>query len=91
MAEESPGTYLQQRIAEWSRKVAKTNNSAGYVAMWPEIVKEVMQKFPKLSADERATLRGTVTDQIQLLGKRTGQDPHMFTGALDEVARILGR
>ncbi len=89
--QESWGTYLQERIGDWSRKVAKTNNSAGYVAMWPEIVKEVLVKFPNLSPDEKAALRGNVTDQIQLLGKRVGQDPHMFTGALDEIARILGR
>jgi hypothetical protein len=90
-SQESPGTYLHERIGEWSRKVAKTNNSAGYVAMWPEITKEVLAKFPNLSPAEKATLLGTIHDQIQLLAKRTGQDQHGFTSALDEVARILKR
>jgi hypothetical protein len=83
----SPGAYLQQRITERSRKVAKSNNTAGYVAMWPEAVKEVLAKFPNLSPDEKEALRGNVDGQIHSMGGRTHQD---FTAALEAVARILG-
>ena len=60
----SPGAFLQQRITEMSRKVAKSHNAADYVAMWPEAVKEVLAKFPNLSLDEKAALRGNVDGQI---------------------------
>jgi hypothetical protein len=83
----SPGAYLRQRITERSRKVAKSNNAAGYVAMWPEAVKEVLAKFPNLSPDEKAALRGNVDGQIHSMGGRTNHD---FTAALQAVARILG-
>jgi hypothetical protein len=83
----SPGAYLQKRITERSRKVAKSNNAAGYVTMWPEAVKEVLAKFPNLSPDERAALRGNVDGQIHSMGGRTHRD---FTAALQSVARILG-
>jgi hypothetical protein len=85
----SPGIYLQQRIRQKMREVAKTNNAAGYVAMWPEVVKEVLAKFPNLSPQERVALRGNIEGQIRLLTKRTSRDPHMFTPALQAVARIL--
>jgi hypothetical protein len=83
----SPGAYLQQRITERSRKVAKSNNAAGYVTMWPEAVKEVLAKFPNLSPDEKAALRGNVDGPIHSMGGRTHQD---FAAALQSVARILG-
>jgi hypothetical protein len=83
----SPGVFLQQQITERSRKVAKSNNAAGYVAMWPEAVKEVLTKFPNLSPDEKAALRGNVDGQIHSMGARTKQD---CTAALQAVARILG-
>ena len=83
----SPGAYLQKRITERSRKVAKSNNTAGYVAMWPEAVKEVLAKFPNLSPDEKEALRGNVDGQIHSMGARTRQD---FTAALHAVARIFG-
>jgi hypothetical protein len=83
----SQGAYLQQRITERSRKVAKGNNAAGYVTMWPEAVKGVLAKFPNLSPDEKAALRGNVDGQIHSMGGRTRQD---FTAALQSVARILG-
>jgi hypothetical protein len=65
-AQESLGTFLQERIGDWSRRVAKTNNSAGYIAMWPEVVKEVLATFPNLSPAEKAALLGTIHDQMQL-------------------------
>ena len=83
----SPGTFLLQQITQRSRKVAKSNNAAGYVAMWPEAVKEVLAKFPNLSLAEKAALRGNVDGQIHSMGARTKQD---FTAALQAVARILG-
>jgi hypothetical protein len=83
----SPGAYLQQRITERSRKVARSNIAAGYVAMWPEAVKEVLAKFPNLSPADKAALRGNVDGQIHSMGGRTNQD---FTAALHAVARILG-
>jgi hypothetical protein len=70
-----------------SRKVAKSNNAAGYVAMWPEAVKEVLAKFPNLSPAEKMALRSNVEGQIHSMGARTHQD---FTAALQAVARILG-
>lgn len=86
----TPGTYLQQRIEQKSREVAKTNNAAGYVVMWPEAVKEVLAKFPNLSSAEKASMRRSIEGQIQSLCTRTRHDPHMFTPALQELARILG-
>jgi hypothetical protein len=83
----SPGAFLQQQITERSRKVAKSNDAAGYVAMWPEAVKEVLAKFPNLSPDEKAALRGSVDGQIHTMGARTHQD---CTAALQSVARIFG-
>jgi hypothetical protein len=83
----SPGAFLQQRITERSRKVAKSNYAADYVAMWPEAVKEAFVKFPNLSPDEKAALRGNVDGQIHSMGARTKQD---CTAALQAVARILG-
>ncbi len=82
----SPGAYLQRQITERSRKVAKSNNVAGYVAMWPDALKEVLAKFPNLSSDEKAALRGNVDGQIHSMGARTKQD---FTAALQAVARVL--
>jgi len=70
-----------------SRKVAKSNNAAGYVTMWPEAVKDVLAKFPNLSPAEKMALRGNVDGQIHSMGGRTRQD---FTAALQAVARILG-
>jgi len=92
MSEErmTPGTYFQQRIEQRSREIAKARNDPGYVAMWPEAVKEVLEKFPNLSHEERASLRGNVEEQVKLMCTRTRRDPHMFTPALQEVARILG-
>ncbi len=92
MSEEllSPGIYLQQRIEQRSREVAKTRNDAGCVAMWPEAVKEILAKYPSLSSAEKASLRDNVEGQVQLMCTRTRRDPHMFTPALQEVARILG-
>ena len=83
----SPGAYLQRQITKRSRKVAKRNNAAGYVAMWPEAVKEVLAKFPNLPPAEKAALRGNVDGQIHSMGGRTHQD---FTAALHAVARIFG-
>ena len=83
----SPGAYLQRQITERSRKVAKSNNAAGYAAMWPEAVKEVLAKFPNLSPADKAALRGNVDGQIYSMGARTRQD---FTAALQAVSRILG-
>ena len=84
------GTYLQERIVQKTREAANRQNDAGLVSMWPEVVREVMAKYPKLSSAEKASLRGNIEGQIQLLSVRTGIAIHMFTGALDEVARILG-
>ena len=86
----SPGSYLQERIAQKSREVAARHNAAGYISMWPEAVREVLQKFPNLSAVERATLRCAVESGIQNLSVRTKLNIHQFTGALGSVARILG-
>lgn len=86
----SPGIYLQQRIEQRSREVAKTRNEAGYVAMWPEAVKEVLAKYRSLSPAEKASLRGNVEGQVQLMCTRSRRHPHMLTPALQEVARILG-
>ena len=83
----TPGAYLQRRITERLRKVAKRNNAAGYVAMWPEAVKEVLTKFTNLSPADKAALRGNVDGQIHSMGGRTHQD---FTAALQAVAQILG-
>lgn len=92
MSEEpiTPGTYLQQLIEQKSREVAKTQNTAGYFAMWPEAVREVLAKFPSLSPAEKTNLRRNVEGQVKMMCKRTRRDPHMFTPALQEVARILG-
>ncbi len=83
----SPGAYLQKRIVQRTRKVAKTNNSAGYVSMWPEAVKEVLAKFPTLSSAEKSALRCYVEGQIHSMSTRTRQD---FTAAVQAVAQILG-
>jgi hypothetical protein len=87
----SPGIYLQQQIEQRSRAVAKTNNAAGYIAMWPAAVRDVMARFPSLSSAEKMALRSNVEAQIQLFCTRTGSDPHQFTSALQEIARLLGR
>lgn len=86
----TPGSYLQELIAQESREVAKRHNDAGYIAMWPEAVRKVMEKFPNLPAAERASLRGTVESGIQQLSARINMDIHQFAGALGSVARILG-
>lgn len=86
----TPGSYLHDLIAQESREVAKRHNAAGYIAMWPAAVRKVMEKFPNLSAAERAALRGTVDAGIHNLSVRTRLDIHQFTGALGSVARILG-
>jgi hypothetical protein len=86
----APGSYLQQLIDEESRAVVKRQNYAGYIAMWPEAVKRVMEKITNVSAEERASLRRTVEEQVRLLSSRSLIDIHQFTGALQSVARILG-
>ena len=86
----TPESYLHELIEKESLAVAKRRNAAGYIAMWPEAVRQVMQKFPNLSSEEREGLRGTVESQIQLLSIRTSLDIHQFSGALGSVARILG-
>ena len=87
---EFPGSHLQERIVLKTREIAMRHNEAGLVRMWPEAVREVLAKFPELSAGERASLRGNVEGQIKLLCDRTGKSLHTFTPALREVARILG-
>jgi hypothetical protein len=86
----SPGGYLQERIIQKQREVAHRRNSAGLISMWPEAVREVLAKFPDLSPEQRASLRGNVEGQIKLLCMRTRKSPHEFTPALQSVARILG-
>jgi len=86
----TPGSYLQELITQESREVAKRHNDAGYIAMWPDAVRKVMEKFPNLTAEERANLRGTVNAGIQNLSVRIKMDIHQFSGALGSVARILG-
>jgi hypothetical protein len=86
---EAPGTYLQERIAQKTREAAARHNDAGLISMWPEAAKEVMAKFPKLTAEQRAALRGNVESQIHTLCVRTKKSPHEFTMALQAVARIL--
>src|SRR5258708_26197667 len=85
----TPGSYLHELIAQESRAVAKRNNAAGYISMWPDAVRKVMKKFPNLTADERTNLRGTVNAGIQNLSVRINMDIHQFSGALGSVARIL--
>jgi hypothetical protein len=86
----TPGNYLHELIEQKSREVAKRHNAAGYISMWSVAVREVLQKFPNLSAAERATLRATVESGIQRLSARINLDIHQFAGARDSVARILG-
>ena len=86
----TPGSYLQELIAQESREVAKRHNAAGYIAMWPDAVRKVMAKFPNLSAIEKATLRATVESGIARLSARIKMDIHQVTGACGSVARILG-
>jgi hypothetical protein len=86
----TPARYFQERIAQKSREVAARHNSAGYISMWPEAVREVLQEFPNLSAREKAALRGTVDAGIHSLCARTNIDVHQFAGARESVARILG-
>jgi hypothetical protein len=86
----SPVGLLRELLAQKSRRVAQSHNAAGYVAMWPEAVREVIAKFPNLSASEKSSLRGTVEDQIQRLSRVTNIDIHQFAAARGSVARILG-
>jgi len=86
----TPGSYLHDLIEQESRAVAKRHNSAGYIAMWPDPARKVMDNFPNLSAAERAALRGTVGSRIQALSVRTNMDIHQFGAAFDSVARLLG-
>jgi hypothetical protein len=86
----TPGTYLEQQIEKRSREVAKTNSPAGHAGMLPGAANEVIAKYPNLSPVEKASLRGSVEEQVRLICARTGCDPGMFTVALQEVARILG-
>jgi hypothetical protein len=86
----TPGSYLQELIAQESRAVGKRQNAAGYISMWPDAVRKVMEKFPNLSAAERATLRGTVESGIQQLSAHFNLDIHQFAGARGSVVRILG-
>ena len=74
----TPGSYLQELITLESREVEKRHNAAGYIAMWPAAVRKVMEKFPNLSAAERATLRDTVELGIQNLSAQTGPSGHRW-------------
>lgn len=87
--QETPGTYFTKLIVQKMREVAKTRNAGGYVAMWPEAVKDVLAKFPNLSNVEKSALRSNVEGQIKLMCVRTRRSPHMFTPALDAVGRLL--
>src|SRR5882757_9059172 len=86
----TPGLYLHELIHKESLAVAKRRNAAGYIGMWPDAVRKVMEKFPNLSADEKAALRGTVQSQIEMFCLRTRRDMGQFSAALGSVARILG-
>jgi hypothetical protein len=57
--------------------------------MWAEAVRKVMERFPKLTAAERAALLDTVDSGIQELSGRLNLDIHQFTGARDSVVQIL--
>ncbi|MGH9688660.1 MAG: hypothetical protein ACRD5K_16370 [Candidatus Acidiferrales bacterium] len=85
----TPGAYLQQRIEQKTRDVANSRNAAGYVSMWPQAVKEVKEKFPSLTATERAALHANIRGQIDLLCKRMGRNFERFKPALQSVARLL--
>ena len=85
------GTYLRERIKEKEREIAKSNFEAELIAIWPEVVKELLEKFPNLSPTQKVNLRAGVRDRVQSLSKRTGIDQDKFTQALQEVASLLGR
>jgi len=47
----SPGAYLQKLVAQQSREVAKRRNDAGYIALWPQTVREVLAAVITESGD----------------------------------------
>jgi hypothetical protein len=85
----TPGSYLLELIMQESCEVARRQNGTGYIAMWAEAVRKVMERFPKLTAAERAALLDTVDSGIQELSGRLNLDIHQFTGARDSVVQIL--
>ena len=85
----TPFEYLQQRLDEKRREVAQTRNDAGYLGIWPAAVRELLEKYPNLTTEQKLTLRGSITEQIDALCRRTGQDIHQFTTAQQEVAMLL--
>jgi uncharacterized protein YdeI (BOF family) len=85
----APFEYLQHCLEQKTREVAQTRNDAGYLGIWPAAVRELLEKYPNLTTEQKLTLRGNITEQIDALCRRTGQDIHQFTTAQQEVARLL--
>jgi hypothetical protein len=85
----TPFEYLQHRLEQKTREVAQTRNDAGYLGIWPAAVRELLEKYPNLTPEQKTNLRANIDGQIANMCKRTGQDIHQFTTAQQEVARLL--
>ena len=82
------GQVLQEILAKKEQRVAASHNAAGYGAMLPEAVREVLKQFPNLQASGRRALAGSIHEKAKQLER--WNDTLRFGAALGEVNRILG-
>jgi hypothetical protein len=86
----TPGQYVQEIFEKGEQHVARTHNSASYVANLVQAASEVLRAFPDLQPEERHALADTIHNRAELLAVRTKMSSSLFTTALAEVNRILG-
>jgi hypothetical protein len=79
----SVGTFVSEELAVRKRVVAASRNTAGYAAIYPALARDVVAKYPDLSAEEKAAVSSTLKSDAASLG-------HNATTAMQEVVRILG-
>jgi hypothetical protein len=84
MVETPVGTYVANELEARKKTVAATRNTAGYAAIYPQLARDVVAKYPNLTKEEKAAVRATLQSDASSLG-------HDATIALDDVSRILGK
>lgn len=82
----SIGAFVANALVVGKLRVVETKNAAGYAAVIPEVARAVMEKYPTLSAEERAAVFAILKAEAESLRTTNGIDATM---ALQSARRIL--
>jgi hypothetical protein len=87
MIDDSIGRFVSEQLVAKKRRAVHARSAAGYMAIYPEIAREVLAKFPSIVAVEKATVARSLKYDAEVTASRTRMDA---TGALERLAKILG-